>query len=149
MIIRNLKPEERLNFNWKLYPFDISLKTTKENIISFVKSKLIKTNELAFEEFPVYINTIAIDIIIIDQEGQKQFAKYNHIYKGNIIKIEVNGKWINWSQARKNIRKIIFMDNLVYHNHVTDLWSERGFSFSKFYNNNIHDTLKDNIVKLA
>lgn len=149
MITRNLKPEERLNFNWKLYPFEISPKTTKENIISFVKSKLIKTNELAFEEYPIYINTIAIDIIIIDQEGKKQFAKYNHIYKGNIIKIEIDGKWLNWSQARKNIRKIIFMDNLVYHNHVTNLWSERGFSFSKFYLEGIENELKNNILSVA
>lgn len=149
MITRNLKPEERLNFNWKLYPFEISPKTTKESIINFTKSKLIKTNELAFEEYPIYIDTIAIDIIIIDQEGKKQFAKYNHIYKGNMIKIEINGEWVNWSQAKKDIKKIIFMDNLVYHNSVRQLWNEKGFSFSKFYSKGIYQELKNNILLTA
>lgn len=149
MITRNLKHEERLNFNWKLYPFEISAETTKESIINFTQSKLIKTTELAFEEYPVYIDTLTTDIIIIDSKGQKQFAKYNHIYKGSVIKIEMNGKWINWSQAKKNIKKIIFMDSLEYHNHVAELWNEKGFSFSKFYLEGIENELKNNILLIA
>ena len=149
MIIRNMTDEERLNFNWKLYPLEITPKTTKKTIINFIESKYIKTDELAFNEYPIYIDTIAIDIIIIYQKGNKQFARYNHIYKGNMIKIEINGEWVNWSQAKKDIKKIIFMDNLVYHNSVRQLWNEKGFSFSKFYSKGIYQELKNNILLTA
>jgi len=149
MITRSLNNEERINYNWKFYPLDITATTTKESIISFINSKLIKTNELAFDEYPVYIDTLTNDIVIIDNAGNKQFTRYDHIYKGNVIKIEINGNWTPWNKAKKNIKKIVFMDNLVYHESAKDYWSEGGFSFSKFYSNNIYDTLKDNILKSA
>jgi len=149
MVTRSLNNEEMQSFNWSLYPFEVSAGTIKENIISFTQSKMIKTKELAFEEYPIYIDTLTTDIIIIDNKGQKQFARYNHIYKGNIIKIEINDKWINWSQAKKNIKKIIFMDNLIYHLSVRNLWNEKGFSFTKFYLEGIGDELKNNILLTA
>lgn len=149
MVTRSLNSEERQNFNWSLYPFEVSTGTIKENIINFTQSKLIKTKELAFEEYPVYIDTLTTDIIIIDSKDQKQFTRYNHIYKSNIIKIELNGKWINWSQAKKNIKKIIFMDSLTYHSAVQNLWNEKGFSFTKFYLEGIENELKSNILLIA
>jgi len=149
MITRSLNSEERPNFKWNLYPFEITTGTTKENIINFTQSKLIKTKELAFEEYPIYIDTLTTDIIIIDSKGNKQFARYNHIYKGNVIKIEINDNWINWSQAKKNIKKIIFMDSLTYHSTVQSLWNEKGFSFTKFYLEGIETELKNNILLIA
>jgi len=129
-----------------MYPLQISTGTTKESIINFIQSKLIKTSEIAFDEYPVFLNTLSTDIIIIDRNRCKQFAKYSHIYKGNAIRIEINGSWINWGQAKKGISEIIFMDYLHLHPIARHLWSEKGFSFKRFWAG-VDQEVKNEILK--
>ena len=148
MVTRNLNYEELKNFKWKYYPMEITANTSKEDVINFINSKLIKTNELAFSKYSISINTISNDIILITHKGEKIFTKYNH-YKNN-IQIELNNKWVNWSQTKTKIKKIIFLDDFIYHESVRHLWSERGFSFIKFYHEGIKEKLINNeLLKIA
>lgn len=150
-ITRSLTHEELKDYKWKYYLMAITGKTTKEDIVKFTNALHIKTNELAFDKYPIYINTVSTDIIIITNKGEKLFARYDHIFKNNSIKIEINGKWINWSQAKNKIKKIIFLDSLYYHNSVRHIWSENGYNSIKFYNQGLYDELKNDILsqKLA
>lgn len=142
MIIRSMNYEEIKNFTWKSYSMQVTKNTTKEDIINFTNSLLVKTNELHFEKYFAYINTTDTSIIIITKDNKKVIGRYDHIYKGNIIKIEINGKWETWAKVKNKIKTIVFIDNLQYHESVRHLWSENGFSFTKFY----REGLKDNIV---
>ncbi len=142
MITRSLNDEELNNFTWKVYPMQITENTTKEDIINFTNKLLIKTNELHFDKYYAYIHTIDTDIMIITKDNKKIMGRYDHIFKSNSIKIEINDKWESWSKAKNKIKTIIFVDSLHYHESVRHLWSERGFSFTKFYN----EGYKDNII---
>jgi hypothetical protein len=121
-------------------------KTTKENIINFKNNLSIKTAELAFNEYPVYINTVATDIIIITNDGNKILGTYNHIYKGNSLLIEIDGKWETWAKVKNKIKTIIFLDDLNLHESVRHLWSEQGFSFSKFYREGYKDKIINELI---
>ena len=148
MIMRLMNQKERQEYSWKYYPLDITAKTTKQDIINFTKSKLIKTNELD-QGYPVYIDTLTNNIILITKKGEKIFTRYNHIYKGNIIQIELNNSWYNWSKAKNKISKIIFLDNIIYHPIAKNLWNEKGFSFMKFYSEGIKDKLINELLEIA
>lgn len=132
MIIRLMSDKERQEYSWKSYPLNITAKTTKQDIINFIKSKLVKTNETDCGH-PVYIDTLSNDIILVTKKGERIFTRYNHIYKGNAIYIELNGSWNSWGRVKGKIDRIIFLDDIIYHPANKGLWSERGFNYSKFY----------------
>jgi hypothetical protein len=142
MITRSLHYEELKDFTWKVYPMQIIANTTKEDIINFTNKLLIKTNELHFDKYFAYIDTVDTEIMIITKDNKKVMGSYNHIYKGNHIQVKFDGKLYTWSKAKNKIKTIVFMDSLHYHESVRHLWSENGFSFTKFYN----EGYKDNII---
>jgi hypothetical protein len=149
VITRSLTYEELKTFKWKFYPMEITTSTNKQDIINFINSKRILTSEKAFNQYPIYIDTIDNEIIIITKDNRKILGMYDHIYKGNIIKIKIDNKWYNWSQVKNKIKQIIFFDNLEYHELVRNLWTERGFSFIKFYQEGIKDKLVNELLKIA
>jgi hypothetical protein len=45
--------------------------------------------------------------------------------------------------------KILIFDGLEYHESVRYLWTDRGFSFTKFYQDGVYDKLISELLKIA
>jgi hypothetical protein len=110
---------------------DITAGTTKSDIVNFTNRLKINTNEIDKNyNAPVYVDPTTTDIILITVSG-KVWGRYNHIYKNGNIKIEVDGKWENFSKVKNKIKSIIFLDDINKHETLRKLWSENGFKWNR------------------
>ena len=126
MVTRSLNFEEIKDFTWKTYKMDIS---TKESFIKFLSNLHIKTKELAFDRYNIYIHTTDIIIAIVTNKNEVEITSFNHIYKNNSIRMRIGGKLCTWSQIQKKVKTVYFIDNLNLHESVRHLWNEKGFKF--------------------
>ena len=131
MITRSVKKQDLSGYNWKTYEVT-NLK--KENILRFFKERHVDTGEVD-ETFnrPVYIDTLGLKCILMFKDGKKQISSFNHVYKNNSIYLSTQEGAVPLSRV-KGLKKILFMDDPMYHPEYRHLWSERDtFDFVEHF----------------
>ncbi len=146
MVTRQFTIEEAKKRKWKAYSFKITQSTKKCSIIQFIESKKIKTNEVAYNKHPIFLNPLGVEIILIFKDDERCLSRYNYYFQNNKLYFDINGNWLPWGKIKHKIKTIFFLDNLMLHPKAKKLWNNKGFLFTKFYKNKVHDNIVTEIL---